>query len=760
MESMDIRSELLTDPAVIAAHAQVWDELAKEDAARLDGLDGTMSFAWFEALREAFPPLQPPALVVGHAEGRIQGLLPVIPLRQTLFGSQLGLPTELYGGRCAPLLAQPRPALLAALLGELARARSGWATLQITVVTDSPAAATLRESCRALGWHWTEQPLAPTVHFPLPSDDNPLRKSMSTNAWQNLRKAQNRAAKLGGRLSIREFDRPEQAEALLDAVLTIERDTWKHAAGSAITNNPQQQAFYRALFPRALREGMLLGLVLYLDEQPIAHHFGLLRQQVFSCLKHSHAQSQDALSPSNLLMAEMLERLRLRGALTFDCMGVVEPHKLRWSQSNASYQRSCFTLYNRTWGGQALRALRQGARVSRRMATIWSRPTAPAGEDGRGERLEVLAPGPELTALAPQWDALVRDDPVELRGLDMTSGACWFGALVESRTQAAQARVLVKRRGAELQALLPLVRQHRGPLGSQLLLATELYGGRNGLLLRRRDAAAVAELLRALPLAYPDWVTLQGTLNPNDDSLPLLREAAGQLGLRMQVDALPPTPYVELLDSTEHFNAGVSRSVLRNMRSSLRRASTLGHLHYREFRQPQDAEAMLEMLLDVERRSWKHQAGTAITARPEQEAFYRALAAPALRQGLLYTLALYLDEQPISYQLGLLRDGVYSCLKNSMDQAHAELRPSYLIKAELFDRLRAQGVQTVDLMGMAEPHKLVWSPTPPNYQRLRFTLYRQGAAGRLLTLGRALKSRFATKPAAPAPGSDEAITVT
>lgn len=770
---MQLDVQILTTPAEIRAISAAWDELVHDEHGTLTGVDGTMSYAWFDALHASFAPAAAPAVVTCRQNGLLVGLLPAIRLSTGMFGTSYGLHTELYGGRCAPLLSPAAGReVLRSMLSALSRHQPNWATLQLTVEGGGPIADELREASRLLGWQWAEDAVPAAAYFPLLPAERPLRDKLPAKVAQNVRSALNRASKLGERLRLREFSRPEDADELFTAILTIERESWKHQAGSAITNHPQQEAFYAALLPRAMRDGILVGSVLYLDDAPIAHNFGLLRDQVYCCLKHSHVQSQDALSPSNLLMADLLERLPQMGAQTFDWMGVVEPHKLRWSPNHAFYERITFLLFNDTWRGRASHAMLASRKAVKQLRARFPRAHAKAdpnnselpGESaGRPaitpQTITVLSPGPALAALEPQWDALVQDDPACLNGQDSSSTYCWFAALTDSREEAANARVLVSQRQGQLQGLLPLICHAQSSLGSQVRTATEIHGGRNGMLLRQCDAENVAELLQGIEKAYPDWVTLQSTFVQGSESLHAFAEATETLGWEVHQQVLPPVPYVQLLDSATRFNAGVSRSVMRNMRSSLRQAATLGQLTFREFRDPVEAEVMMATLLDVERHSWKHEAGTSITQRPEQEAFYRALVTRAMHQGLLYVLVLYLDDVPISYQLGLLRDGVYSCLKNSMHQGHGNLRPSYLIKAELFDRLRAMGVSTVDLMGVAEAHKMVWADPTPTYQRVLTTTYRPSIQGRALALSRSLKSKI-KRPTPPVGDMTDTVPLT
>lgn len=370
--------------------------------------------------------------------------------------------------------------------------------------------------------------------------------------------------------------------------------------------------------------------------------------------------------------------------------------------------------------------------------------------------ISVLEPQEALKRWGPAWQRLVRDCADDLSGLDASSSTAWFSALLASRAQAREGRVLVLHEGDRLQGLMPAFCHRRHPLGEQLQWTTELYGGRNGLVLANAQLPLAMALLRSLDKAWPRWVSLQCTVSKATPLSHLLIEAAHGLGLKVQREHVPPAPYVHLLESGEQFRQGVSRSLLRNLRQSVRTAETKGRLNWREYTRAEQADELLALMLEVERNSWKHEAGSSVSKHPEQQAFYQALLLPAMALDQLYALVLFLDDTPISYQLGVLGDNVYSCLKISMHQGFGELRPSHLLKLELFDRLRTKGIRTVDLMGVVEPHKLVWAPSTPQYERERLTLYRDSLAGKLLFHGRKLRDQLAagnSMPTSAAAGS-------
>lgn len=749
---MNLDTRLIHDRVAIDALAAEWDALIRDDPHALDGQDGTMSFVWFDALRASFPVASAPSVVTCRSDGQLVGLLPVFMSRHRGWGSRLALPTELYGGRCGPLL-HPDPGVaveaLAALLGCLERNGGHWSSLQLALV-EGHGAERLRTVCKNLGWRWQEEAIPKSAGFPMPAPGTTLRDTLSANLQQNLRKAQNKAAKLSQPVRFRAFDSADAADELLQAVLHIERASWKHEAGSAITNHPQQQAFYAELFPRALRSGLLQAMVMYIGDEPVAHHFGLVRDGVFCCLKHSQAQAHQALSPSNLLMNEMLPRLAERGIQTFDWMGLVEEHKLRWSQASFLYQRCLFRLYRPGWtgrtesavtslGGYYKRTQREvAARLSKKKDTSVLTSSSPHELQCR-----VVTRGPALDAVKADWISLLPNSPPDkLIGLGSTNLPIWFEALAKSRQAAAAARVLLLEQQGRVHGLQPLIERGRDWLGVHLAGATELYGGRNGLIASESRPELAEALLRGLAAVEPKWTSVRWTVMSDSAGTQDLRNACARLNMGVREYPVPPSPYVLLGDDSETFMQGVSRSLQRNLRQSMRWANEHGELRWQVFQTPDQTDALMSVMLDIERNSWKHGAGSAVSSHPEQEAFYRALAPLAMQEGRLYALALFLNETPVSYQLGLCHGGVYSCLKNSMRADVPELRASYLLKIELFNRLRERGIRVVDLMGVVEPHKLVWAKHTPLYERVTLTIFRDSLAGRLALWGATLREAF------------------
>lgn len=355
--------------------------------------------------------------------------------------------------------------------------------------------------------------------------------------------------------------------------------------------------------------------------------------------------------------------------------------------------------------------------------------------------IEILSDPARFDSVAVDWDRLVTENPDAADGLDATSGYRWFCALIQTFDSGQSARIVVLRERGQIIGLLPLV-QIGGGLCKRLAVASELYGGRNGLMLARDEPQLLSALLRGARLAYGPWQSLKMMVVEGSRTARLIAQAAPAIGLR--INTLPgwESPYFPLADTQDAFMTGVSKGLKQTIRTSVNKLKGLGEVRYEDIGPAQAPQALLGAILGIEQASWKQAAGTAITCRPEQEAFYRRFFESNLASGLLQGIVMYIDDTPIAYNFGLMQSGYYSCLKHSNRQDQQILSPNQLLNIVLIERLRAKGVRAYDYMGTAEPHKLRWSGQTRTYLRTPTWLFSPslcGATGHALL---SLKSRL------------------
>ena len=164
-----------------------------------------------------------------------------------------------------------------------------------------------------------------------------------------------------------------------------------------------------------------------------------------------------------------------------------------------------------------------------------------------------------------------------------------------------------------------------------------------------------------------------------------------------------PSFYLELEQTYERFLAGRSAKFRNYLRRKTRQIEAEGKLRILRAGPDLDVGRAFGHLLSIEERSWKHAHGTAISAIPHQQKFYRLLCEGAHRAGRLHLMLMYLNDVPIAFNLGVTAAVRYSYLKTSFDEAYRRLSPATVLRARLVETLIDEGVRCLDFP--AEPYQ-------------------------------------------------------
>lgn len=382
-------TELITDRAALTALRPTWNALAQEDPATCLGLDGSSTIEWFWAVQDALDdPAQARTVCVRSGPGgEVLGLFPTTIVGRQMAGLRLMTSTGEIGGRNGLLVARQDPAIVLAWLRSLAAHFGPWASFEIRLVCGSPSESLMKQACRQGGYRMVPGEPYDSPYFPLEADDKAFMAHVSKSLRQNLRTSVNRYRGQFD-ISYRDYLRGDQADELLEVMMAIERQSWKHTGGDALTKSERQQRFHRALFQHGLPAGRVVAKVACANGEPIAFNVGVVHQGVFSCLKHSQVEAHEKYSPSYLLNLELINTLRAMGVRTYDFKGAVNPHKTRWSDQTRTYTRRPWTIYPPTlrgwvqWQRQQLAATVARLRATRAPAATPEAPAAAAGQAG------------------------------------------------------------------------------------------------------------------------------------------------------------------------------------------------------------------------------------------------------------------------------------------------------------------------------------------------------------------------------------------
>jgi len=325
-----------------------------------------------------------------------------------------------------------------------------------------------------------------------------------------------------------------------------------------------------------------------------------------------------------------------------------------------------------------------------------------------GAEIESIEGVRAAAPLRAAWNELVERGPGEV---SLTYE--WLLALEESHFPDRPLRIAACRTGGALATVWPLVVQ-RGRFcklpARKLALATNTYCNHNDLICGP-GGEGVEDSLRLLSAAVGPWDVLElDEVQTGSPRMAALETACAALGcsvLRKHKSRSPRIPLGGDFDTIyKALRPGDTRRKIRKLEERLQ---ALPGYRLRVFSAPGEAREAVELVLDIERNSWKARERTDIASHPEQVAFYSRLAELAAERGWLAIAAISTESGPLAYEYNLHFAGRCFHLKGSYHAAHRELSPAKVLKKEVLRDCCERGLAEYDYTGQEQEHKLEWT---------------------------------------------------
>jgi CelD/BcsL family acetyltransferase involved in cellulose biosynthesis len=375
----------------------------------------------------------------------------------------------------------------------------------------------------------------------------------------------------------------------------------------------------------------------------------------------------------------------------------------------------------------------------------------------------VLRTHEEWSALRPAWDELISRQAGDILGADFTSTFLWAETLWTNHLNRSGMEIIVAERGGQLQALLPYYRTsktvHSIPCRS-IAPVTELYSGRCGFILASPQVDLLRELLRSLRSLLGTWDVFVFTLVEGSASARLLQEVVALDQLRIEKIASQKSPYILLDTPWDAYFASLPRKFRWNLRNFEKKMNAAGEVVHRIFESDSDLEQFHSAVQEIEKASWKEEAGTSLTANSLQEGFHALLMNKAASSGWFSGHVLEFRGEPVSYVWGVLFENIFYDFKESYKSTYREFGPGHVLKLSLMQQLFSKRVNFYDYMGACEEYKLRW--TDKTYERSTFLLYNNTLPARAALWGSKIKTLLAPRAAAApvsaaAPEADKSV---
>jgi len=238
------------------------------------------------------------------------------------------------------------------------------------------------------------------------------------------------------------------------------------------------------------------------------------------------------------------------------------------------------------------------------------------------------------------------------------------------------------------------------------------------------DAALVALVEAIIGLRRP---LLLGRLPADSPTLGLIQRACRGRGVVL-VRPQASCPTVALDDHWLQPEGQLSSRRRSDYRRALRRADQEGGTQAEIITpRPDEVDSLLDLALEIEARSWKGAAGTALAQDPQRGRFLREFARWASRAAVLRIALLRIGGAPSAMQVAVEQGERWWLLKIGFDPALGHCSPGNLLLAETLRHAAQRGLKSYEFLGTVEPWTQVW--TRAERQCVSVRIYPRGLRG-------------------------------
>jgi CelD/BcsL family acetyltransferase involved in cellulose biosynthesis len=290
--------------------------------------------------------------------GEVVGYVPLVARTVPLLGWRIQMLQPLSedsNTHSDLLLRDTDDATLTAVVSALLQLDIRWDCFRMGRLLDhTPLAIGLESALREARLPHVSRDGQPAYTLPLPDSYDAYLANRSSK-FRNYLKRIGRKLQAAGTLEVKHVSTAADFEPGYEALLQVEKASWKEDHGSSITAVPRQHGFYRDLAREALAAGRLHLHWLELDAKPVAYNLGFIGDAGYHYLKTSYDASLKALSPATFLRARLIAELIDGGIRHLDFPG--EPYEWETQWTEEIRWRRILSAYRSTVLGRTLAAV-------------------------------------------------------------------------------------------------------------------------------------------------------------------------------------------------------------------------------------------------------------------------------------------------------------------------------------------------------------------------------------------------------------------
>lgn len=368
--SCEVRVEVIDGFGCLPALKPEWEALFTATPH-----EPSSSFEWTMALARNHVRPDDRCFVVRLLRGgAVVGLVPLIARTARILSWRVVVLTPLseqYNTHSELMFHSVDDDLMAAFLRALFRLPLTWDFFRVArMLEDAPQRSILQRCLQSGRYTHRIRHGIPAYVLWLPDSFEEYLRSRSAK-FRNYLKRNERKLFSHGTIDVHAVNGSHQLERGYEALLRVERGSWKQSHGTAITAVQHQATFYQDLCEGALDASRLHLQWMTIDGAPVAYNLGYLTAGRYHYLKTSYDHTFRAASPATFLRARLIETLIARGIRELDFPG--EPYEWERQWTEVFRWRTVVQVYARTargWGLAQLDRLRHPSPGARALAHL------------------------------------------------------------------------------------------------------------------------------------------------------------------------------------------------------------------------------------------------------------------------------------------------------------------------------------------------------------------------------------------------------
>jgi CelD/BcsL family acetyltransferase involved in cellulose biosynthesis len=324
----------------LASLSDVWDPLYIRSASYTP----FCTLGWIRTWWKFFGGDRKIFVVVASHDGETVGIAPLMLSKHTRFAKRLEFMVDDNGSRFDFAVAEGfRKQFFEGLSQILLKNRSLWDECLLNYFPcGSDNFLVIRHSLDPAQF-WVGEHFFQSPYIILDETWEGFLNGRKSKLRSNINRLMRKSAEAG--FVCRMVSRDEDPKKIENAVWEVEKNSWKHHAGTGLDASKITKDFYSRIFSQASEDGNLYMALMEHEKRPVAYDFNWAAGDTVFSLKMGFDERYRNISPGKMLFAYTIKKSIEDGFRYHELMGVNEDFKNEWTDKSKTHSR--FHVYHK-----------------------------------------------------------------------------------------------------------------------------------------------------------------------------------------------------------------------------------------------------------------------------------------------------------------------------------------------------------------------------------------------------------------------------